>query len=772
MSQFFSQESLKGMQFESMKAAYVHLRVQAMKHGFDIGSTQSLHSLYSTFYCLKGGRQRGVKTTKTGCMWQVSLVPDEKSNTFGAVRIKNVTLEHNHELHPDIYSVFNLTESSQDLIRSMRDARIEPRKIIRVMEGLGEQGITAAQIRKICVPRGTTLGVPESEDLEQYVIECGGMCFRHITDGQYCQGVLTILPFEKENLDRFSSVMFLDGTQTQGFLNWEVIPITLIDQYRRIRSGGLCFLSSTDEETLTWLLETLFSLPPIRDCTKTLITDEDSAFIPAINNVSSIHPIRHVLCSHHKEQNFNRKLVRCGLTPVERSVAKDLFRVICYGTNREFASKAIQQLKSMSQKLGRYIDKQVIPTLDLFARSHLSETFCKGYNTTSPAESHNAMLKNYLAGRSLTLKQTRIDFTRCHVESDRSFKEVILKSFRNDHFTYAVGGLMLSPKIRKEIDEMNRTISKYCCVQLDEGKWKVFLSNAPQTSHVTSCDSCDCGRVTYEGLPCVHILRVIKEERGDDFSQWPFHLIAQEWIIQNPQHVLVPTNQDGMVEPQPVDLTDKSEEEENEVKESDAVVPSDAIDVEDGIHQVTTEDMSMMCNVPEHMKRKKRYLTLYHLAKSVVSIASRDAGNSSKLLGELTRIKRSLLSLPLTGSVMTEEFSDESEQEGVPPNEHAVSELNIVDVTDSAGRRRGRKKKSVNEKRMNVRKMREESCQLCGKAHNMTKCRRYRDFKAAVTQNQSIPDENGRHRCRMCFGIGHNTKTCPWLAANSKKKAH
>ena len=128
------------------------------------------------------------------------------------------------------------------------------------------------------------------------------MCFRHIIDQNYCQGVLTILPFERENLERFSSVIFLDGTQTNAHMNWEVIPITLIDQYRRIRSGGLCFLASTDEETLTWLLETLFSLPPIQTGTKTIITDEDSAFIPAISNLSIVHSIRHVLCSHHKKR--------------------------------------------------------------------------------------------------------------------------------------------------------------------------------------------------------------------------------------------------------------------------------------------------------------------------------------------------------------------------------------------------------------------------------------------------------------------------------------
>ena len=210
MSTFFIEEGLKAMKFDTMHNAYIHLRVQAMKAGFDIGSTQSFHSVYSTFYCLKGGRQRGDRTNKTGCEWRLTIVPDSDSKSFGAVRIKDCFLEHNHDLHPDIYSVFNCSETSQDLIRSMREANIEPRKIVRVMESLGEEGVTAAQIRRICGPRSVALGISESAELEKYVTECGGICSRHIVDENYCQGVITVMPFEMENLRRFSSVIFLD----------------------------------------------------------------------------------------------------------------------------------------------------------------------------------------------------------------------------------------------------------------------------------------------------------------------------------------------------------------------------------------------------------------------------------------------------------------------------------------------------------------------------------------------------------------------------------
>ena len=764
MSIFFTEESLKAMRFESMQSAYVHLRVQAMKAGFDIGSTQSFHSVYSSFYCLKGGRQRGDRTNKTGCQWKLSLVPDNESGSFGAVKIKDCKLEHNHDLHPDIYSVFNCSDTSQDLIRSMKEANIEPRKIIRVMAQLGEEGLTAAQIRKICKPRSITIGMPESFDLEKYVTECGGTCFRHIIDGKYCQGVLTIMPFEMENLQRFSSVIFLDGTQTFGHLNWEVIPITMIDQYRRIRSGGLCFLSSTDEETLTWLLETLCSVQVVKDSIRTIITDEDSAFIPAIDNLSSSLPVKHILCAFHKEKNFNRKLLRCGLSDIERAVAKDLFRSICYCTHRDSADRAIEELKRTNTKLSHYIDKQVIPTLEHFSRAYLSDTFSKGYNTTSPAESHNAMLKNFLAGRSATLKQTRIDFTTCHNEADKSFHEKILRSFRNEHFTFTVGHLMLSPKIRREIDEMNSLVGKYCCTLVKEDEWRVFLSNSPHTWHISTCRECDCGRVVYEGLPCVHILRVIKEVRGDDYCNWPFELISSEWSIETPEDVIIPTDLDGAV-----DFTDELGVPEADLTEEDVVVEGDEIDISDSQHLIRTEDLGHMWNYPEYVKRKKRYLKLYHMAKSVVSLASRDVTNSRKLLRELFQIKREILSLPIDEPIVTTEFIDDLDEAEVTTEVETGETLAnppVIDAVDIRGVRRGRRKKSVNDQRSKLREKRPATCQLCGKRHELTRCKRYPDFQAAIQHNRETPDQEGRHRCRICSGVGHNAKTCQWLASN------
>lgn len=166
-------------------------------------------------------------------------------------------------------------------------------------------------------------------------------------------------------------------------------------------------------------------------------------------------------------------------------------------------------------------------------------------------------------------------------------------------------------------------------------------------------------------------------------------------------------------------------------------------------------------------------MRLYHLAKSVVSLASRDPGNSTRLFTELVAAKQRLLSLPATESALGREFHEELEHDDDLTEEtnSSIQEVpTVIDVVDIAGRRRGRKKKSINEQRKKLRQVRAESCQLCGRQHDITRCRKYRDFQAAIKHNRELPDQDGKRRCRMCLGIGHNTKTCPWISSNSKRK--
>ena len=219
-----------------------------------------------------------------------------------------------------------------------------------------------------------------------------------------------------------------------------------------------------------------------------------------------------------------------------------------------------------------------------------------------------------------------------------------------------------------------------------------------------------------------------------------------------------------------------------EIAEQDIVTPGDALTAESDHCLFEDDIVRMATNLPVYAQAKMRYLRLYYLMKSVVSIASKGVEASKLLLAEMTRMRSALLEIPHQEPEMPPEFrEDESDGEELDGdvgeeggNEHEENaptdpdgEPKRVDVQDVVGRRRGRKKKSVREPYRPPKGS--DVCFLCGKRHTFNRCPAYREYVAAREHNGELPEDSRRRRCRVCLGYGHNAKTCTWLWQNKKK---
>ena len=764
---FFTEESLRRLAFDSPENAFSHIQIQAMKNGFEIATSQSHSSTYMTIYCTKGGRQKGANTTKTGCQWKIALKPSNGGVVIGKI----TSLQHNHQLTPDKYSVFTLPPDIQDLSRKMLNVGIRPAQIQRFLLEHGGHEISTLQIRKLG-DRLKAFQDSETESLREYMESVGGYISRlttKIDHKTHVHAVFTSMPFEAENLKRFGDVIFIDGTQRQNYLNWEIIPVTVIDQYKRIRSGGVFFVSRADHEVLEWVISTLLDNEDLKQNLQTIITDEDSAFIPAFDRVvgafndeipdpDARKPIRHVLCAFHKEQNFLRKLARCGLTEAQREAAKDMFKIVCYACHRESCDDAIQGLRELSKKLSKYLDKHVVPILDKFARAYLSEVWTKGYNTTSPAESHNNMIKTGMRdGRIYTLKQMRIEITATHRAAEISFRDRIASSFTNTHFTMVTHGVMLSPKIRAMIDATIEQASSFC-VSLDDHS--VYHPDAVKYVYDIRDDACSCGRESHAGLPCPHLLAFMAKQGADLHDDFPIAQVSERWVIPDGNAVIIPIGTDGEVE----EDSDEAGEETGVDCAEHAFPSGNPLDEPPEEADFGERDLiTALTDKPRFLEQKERYLTLFHLGKQVASIGARSLEISIKLRDELKRMLEELLGLPETTAGVTERPSEEEEEEEGVDEEQIEQE--IVDVRDVSKRGRGRPKKQLP---LTERFRHTKRCILCGGAHSLEKCRKYRAFAEAVEHNESIEPGRGS-RCSVCRGIGHNRKSCGWLWENQKK---
>ena len=769
---FASEENLKALTFDSLASALQHLQIEAKKCGFEIGCNESLRSVYGTFYCLKGGRARGKKTTKTGCEWKLSLGPGEEPGTVKILR--GHCLEHNHPLTPDKYSILQISGTEEDLIKRMLDAGIAPRLIQRFLATSGQTDITAAQIASL-KGKVSTIQVPQTEELRQYMEEIGGICQRmetRIGGKTMVHGVFTATQFELDNLKQYGHVIWLDGTQRQNRLQWEIMPVTVIDQFKRIRCAGVFFVSRSDQDVIKWILRLLLTNADLLAVLRTIITDEDSAFIPAFDSVmkelnhgrpdDQKITVDHVLCAFHKEQNYLRKVAKAGLTAVQREEAAALFKIVAYVPHKQACEDALVSIEKLSPKLASYVRKHVRPVLGKFARSHLSDVFTKGYNTTSPAESHNNMMKAAMIdGRVYSLKQMRIDISFAHRNAELAWRQRLSSAFTNQHFTATKHGASFSPKIRRDIDLTHDEALELVCT--DEGK--VFHPDLPTCAFQVKVSgdqiSCDCGRVAHAGLICSHIIALQKHKGINYEDGYPIQLIAPIWWIRERSHAMLPVNKDGQIE------DDAEEDEEPEA------VQEDVFPAGNPLEDPTTEEhafgprdvITLLTDKERFSQQKERYLALFHLAKTVASVGSRNREVSLRIHEELQKMLNELFALPETtkgaSAVESEAEDDEApaDVDAAPEPEEPEPE-NVVEVQDCVHRRRGRPKKqqTIAEMFRGRRK-----CVLCGATHRVQSCSKYDAFASAVEHNLKEVDDAGRRRCSICAGIGHNKKSCPWI---------
>jgi hypothetical protein len=75
----------------------------------------------------------------------------------------------------------------------------------------------------------------------------------------------------------------IDGADAPLKTKWKVAPIAVLDRGHHIQSNGIAFAAFFTTEVIVWLLETLMDVcPSLSDIWKALISNENSAFIPAL----------------------------------------------------------------------------------------------------------------------------------------------------------------------------------------------------------------------------------------------------------------------------------------------------------------------------------------------------------------------------------------------------------------------------------------------------------------------------------------------------------
>ena len=123
-----------------------------------------------------------------------------------------------------------------------------------------EKGITinTLDVASITTKLDPEISKIETFELAEFMYQINGnyeLFSIHKETTDIILGVFTQTKEEEYNLMTYGDVLFFDGTKVNNSLNWEVFPITLIDNNRELISGGVFFLGLETTEVFDWTLK-------------------------------------------------------------------------------------------------------------------------------------------------------------------------------------------------------------------------------------------------------------------------------------------------------------------------------------------------------------------------------------------------------------------------------------------------------------------------------------------------------------------------------------
>jgi hypothetical protein len=726
-------EVLAHSQFPTLIEAQYVITRSAARLGFALHLSSSSKQPYVRFHCYKGGKPAKARAPELcRCSYRLVRQPD-CTYRFGRCEVA-----HNHERVPAAFADLLLSDEMREYVAELHRIGVPPLKIQLALEARGVL-LSSPQIQNMCKPGHLKAFTDSSEGLIGWVINNGGSVVTYqeqIHHETARVAVFTQMPDELLNLQQWGDVIEIDGTHAPMKTNWEVIPITVMDAGRHIHAGGIVFAVFVTTEVIAWILQVLLdSCPALREIWRSLITDEDSAFIPAVEQIARL--FNHILCAMHKEGNFLKKLNRCGLSKPDRERAARLFRQLAYSDHRGYARSCLDEILRMDvPRLTKYITKHITPRLNNFAKSFLPDVFNCGLNTTSAAESMNRLLKlgmrpnmcmaearDWFTTR-LRQHKARLDYHRLHRRSVPIELEVQL-------------GSSFEPEIRHKIEAVIDDAND-CEFRPGgrEGETLVHSRRLSDVAYVVTYDpeteryECSCGMMLRQGYMCVHQYVVIVRDGA------PLHrgYFNPRWMREahDPQEGSDKWTADDMPSDDDIAAINREDGTEESLLE---------------LHEWNVD--RTLAELPL-MSQRSAYLTLFHFAKTLCSSASRDTAGSCALFSRLNELHMELVEVSIP----------------VPVPEIG-QEAPIGDVQDAVPRSRGRpKKRQIPNHTVRAAKRRKGTelileCDLCEASHLLEACRYYHIVMGARLANGPIFPIPGQRKCALCWGYGHQKRTCP-----------
>nr|KYP59904.1 Protein FAR1-RELATED SEQUENCE 5 [Cajanus cajan] len=516
------------MEFCSEHDAYKFYFGYAKYHGFgvrkdEVGYDKNHNIVMRQFLCNKAGlrdkkhfirddrKKKHRPLTRTNCKAKLRVHLDEK---IGKWKVVSFEASHNHIRCEDKYV---------SLIPTYRGLSTTDKAQVDLLHA---QGVRTCHIMGFMMEQK---GDNDAMFFSRYVVgEEGELKHLFWSDGT-----------SRSDFQCFGDVVAFDSTYKKNKYNKPLVIFSGKNHHSQTVIFGCCVVSDETIETYKWVLETFLDAMCNKE-PKSIVTDGDGAMWEAIKQV--FPNATHRLCGWHLQKNACQNVKNSNFLADFKRAMYGNFSSSGNFSSTEF-EKFWQELVVKHEVQDNNWVNEVYRKRGMWAHAYLRDKFFAGIRTTSLCEGINSCIKTYIRR-----KNTIVELLYNFEHSLRDFRYNELVSDYNSLYTEPVLTSSLRKIERQAANLFTRNIFKQVASEIitagslnvtnkfeveDKVCFKVDKFCERDWEHNVGYDKeegkfvCDCMMYEFCGIPCSHIICVMRYEHMECF---PSSLICKRWL--------------------------------------------------------------------------------------------------------------------------------------------------------------------------------------------------------------------------------------------------
>ena len=406
-----------GTIFGSLDECFLFFCRYARKVGFAAKRSTSRRSTYDqqldkqVFQCTKEGQnkttERHVKERRSNCLIRTSCLVQITAKRDADRRkwyLKNVRLEHNHQLHPSDWMLKfmrcykKMTPQEKFFIQVLQKARLEPRKVMQIFTAMGkprrEIMFDTIDISNIaCRDRAGERGTDIADTMKMFAdMQRRRPGFHHVeeTENNVVRNLFWTDSLCKMNYDLYGDFVSFDTTFSTNIYGLPFAPIIGVDNHGSTVLFGLGLLKDEKIGSFKWLLSTFVEAMGGKE-PKYIIIDQDQAMKTAIKE--ALPRTRHRFCWWHIRKNMKEN--NATVFVQHPGMPDDLFRIVKNSLDQDEFERAWKAAISVHKAEGNKHLNTLWELRNFWVPAYFEDCFYPFSSTTTRSESTNSMWKNY-----------------------------------------------------------------------------------------------------------------------------------------------------------------------------------------------------------------------------------------------------------------------------------------------------------------------------------------------------------------------------------------